>query len=98
MTPPRSMVRTRPDGTRVVFYVGNPDDGAPIACETVVPAVLEPGACARVSCPWTVPAWSERMARGVTAIVDPDDVVPECYEANNRSTVPERCCEDDAIE
>ena len=83
-----------PDGARVVFYEGDPDGGAEIACETSLPILLDVGACTEVSCPWTVPTepGMERAARSVTVVVDPDGGVFECRDANNRGVVPDIIC------
>jgi hypothetical protein len=79
-----------PDGARVVFYDGDPDAGAAIACETVLPRLLEPGDCTEVACDWTIPAAG--TARGVTVVVDPDGEVFECRDGNNRGVIPDIYC------
>jgi hypothetical protein len=83
-----------PDGARVVFYAGDPDGGAAIACETVLPRLLPPSTCTEVSCSWTVPEipGMERVARSVTVVVDPDDEVFECRDGNNRGVIPDIYC------
>lgn len=76
-----------PDGARVVFYDGDPDASV-IACETVLPRLLEVGACTRVACTAT-------LAEGrpeITVVVDPDGEVFECRDGNNRGLVPSRIC------
>jgi hypothetical protein len=80
-----------PDGARVVFYEGDPDTGAAIACETALPRLLGPGECTEVSCDWTIPAGADG-ARGVTVVVDPDGEVFECRNGNNRGVVPDIYC------
>ena len=80
-----------PDGARVVFYEGDPDGGADLACETTLPRLLEPGMCTEVSCVWTVPDMS-MVTRSVTVIVDPDGEVFECRDGNNRGVVPDIYC------
>lgn len=79
-----------PDGARIVFYAGDPDGGAAIACETTLPILLDPSTCTEVSCPWTVPP---EGARNVTVVVDPDGDVFECRDANNRGVVPDILCD-----
>jgi len=80
-----------PDGARVVFYAGDPDGGAAIACETALPRLLAPGTCTEVSCAWTVPDGD--VARSVTVVVDPDGEVFECRDGNNRGVVPDIYCD-----
>ncbi len=80
-----------PDGARVVFFAGDPDGGAAIACETTLPRLLDPGTCTEVSCAWTVP--DEGVARSVTVVVDPDGTVFECRDGNNRGVVPDIYCD-----
>jgi hypothetical protein len=80
-----------PDGARVVFYAGDPDGGAAIACETTLPRLLDPSACTEVTCMWTVPA-DTMVARSVTVVVDPDGDVFECRDGNNRGVVPDIYC------
>ena len=75
---------------RVVFYDGDPDDGAALACETVLPRLLGVGDCTEVSCPWFVPAGT--TPENVTVVVDPDDEVFECRDANNRGVIPAVYC------
>ena len=79
-----------PDGARVVFWAGNPDTGAPIACETVLPRLLVPGDCTEVACTWTVPAGT--TTADVTVVVDPDGEVFECRNGNNRGVIPSVYC------
>jgi hypothetical protein len=83
-----------PDGARVVFYAGDPDGGAEIACETTLPRLLEPSTCTEVSCMWTIPdtMGMDRVARSVTVVVDPDGEVFECRSGNNRGVVPDIYC------
>ncbi len=73
------------DGARVVFYEGDPDLGAAIACETVLPRLLAPAECTEVSCRATFPA--DAMSRDAVVVVDPDGAVFECRDGNNRGTV-----------
>jgi len=80
-----------PDGARIVFYEGDPDVGAPIACETALPRLLGPAECTEVSCSWTIPAGMS-SARGVTVVVDPDGDVFECRNGNNRGVIPDVYC------
>ncbi|MFK7988458.1 MAG: FG-GAP-like repeat-containing protein [Sandaracinaceae bacterium] len=80
-----------PDGARVVFYAGDPDGGADIACETTLPRLLDPATCTEVTCDWTVPD-GEDVARSVTVVVDPDGEVFECRGGNNRGVVPDIFC------
>jgi hypothetical protein len=79
-----------PDGARVVFYEGDPDDGAGIACETGLPRLLLPGECTEVSCTWNVP--SAGAADSITVVVDPDGDVFECRDGNNRGVIPSVLC------
>jgi len=79
-----------PDGARVVFYEGDPDAAAPIACETRLPRLLAPAECTEVSCSWIVP--SEGAARTITVVVDPDGEVFECRDGNNRGVIPAVYC------
>ena len=79
-----------PDGARVVFYAGDLDGGAAIACETTLPILLDPSTCTEVSCMWTVPP---EGARNVTVVVDPDGDVFECRDLNNRGVVPDILCD-----
>jgi hypothetical protein len=79
-----------PDGARVVFWAGDPEAGAPIACETLLPRLLVPGDCTEVACTWTVPAGV--TAADVTVIVDPDGEVFECRNGNNRGVIPAVYC------
>ena len=79
-----------PDGARVVFYAGDPDGGAEVACETTLPRLLDPSMCTEVSCGWTVPDMD--IARSVTVVVDPDGEVFECRDGNNRGVVPDIYC------
>ena len=79
-----------PDGARVVFWAGDPDAGAPIACETVLPRLLAPADCTEVSCTWTVPPGT--TTSDVTVIVDPDGAVFECRNGNNRGVIPAVYC------
>ncbi len=80
-----------PDGARVVFYDGDPDAGAAIACETVLPRLLAVGECTEVSCDWTLPGDAEG-ATEVTVVVDPDGEVFECRDGNNRGVIPAVFC------
>jgi hypothetical protein len=79
-----------PDGARVVFWAGDPDAGAPIACETVLPRLLVPGDCTQVECTWSVPPGTTTTE--VTVIVDPDGEVFECRNGNNRGVIPAVYC------
>ncbi|MBI5488340.1 MAG: VCBS repeat-containing protein [Deltaproteobacteria bacterium] len=79
-----------PDGARVVFYDGDPDAGAGLACETLLPRLLDVGACTEVSCTWFVPAGT--TPEDVTVVVDPDDAVFECRDGNNRGVIPAVYC------
>lgn len=79
-----------PDGARVVFYAGDPDAGAAIACETVLPRLLAPAECTEVSCTATFPAGA--MSRDAVVVVDPDHAVFECRDGNNRGSVPTSAC------
>ncbi len=79
-----------PDGARVVFYAGDPDGGAAVACETTLPRLLDPSTCTEVTCDWTVP--DMMVARSVTVVVDPDGSVFECRHGNNRGVVPDIYC------
>jgi hypothetical protein len=79
-----------PDGARVVFYAGDPDGGATIACETVLPRLLVVGECTEVSCMATFPAGAE--SRDAVVVVDPDDEVFECRDGNNRGTLSTAQC------
>ena len=82
-----------PDGARVVFYAGDPDAGAAIACETTLPRLLASAECTEVSCSWTVPSGSTgTTARNVTVVVDPDGDVFECRDGNNRGVIPDIYC------
>ena len=82
-----------PDGARVVFYAGDPDAGAPVACETTLPRLLAPATCTEVTCTWAVPAGTPGLtARNVTVIVDPDGEVFECRDGNNRGVIPDIYC------
>jgi len=81
-----------PDGARVVFYAGDPDDGAPIACETVLPRLLAPAECTEVSCSATFAP--DAMSRDAVVVVDPDGEVFECRDGNNRGVVPTSACLD----
>lgn len=78
-----------PDGARIVFYAGDPDAGAEIACETTLPRLLEVGTCTPVSCVYTLPA---EDAPEITVVVDPDGEVFECRNGNNRGVVPAVLC------
>lgn len=78
-----------PDGARVVFYAGDPDMGADIACETALPRLLDVGECSAVSCSYTLPA---EDAPEITVVVDPDGDVFECRNGNNRGVVPAILC------
>lgn len=78
-----------PDGARVVFYEGDPDEDAPIACETVLPRLLEAGQCSTVSCRYTIP---EGAAPNIVVVVDPDGEVFECRDGNNRGVLPAVFC------
>jgi len=80
-----------PDGARVVFFDGDPDAGAPIACETSLPTLLEVGACAELSCLWTTPEGTEEL-RDIVVVVDPDNEVFECRDGNNRGVIPDVYC------
>ncbi len=79
-----------PDGARIVFYAGDPDGGAEIACETTLPRLLDPSTCTEVTCAWSVP--DMMVARSVTVVVDPDGDVFECRDGNNRGVVPDIYC------
>lgn len=78
------------DGARVVFYRGDPDLGAEIACETVLPRLLTPGMCTEVECTATFPP--DAPSRDAVVVVDPDGEVFECRDGNNRGTVPASEC------
>ncbi|MEM9069320.1 MAG: VCBS repeat-containing protein [Myxococcota bacterium] len=78
-----------PDGARVVFYEGDPDEGASIACETMLPRLLEVGMCTAVSCTYTIP---EEDAPDIVVVVDPDGEVFECRNGNNRGVIPAVFC------
>ena len=78
-----------PDGARIVFYAGDPDDGSDIACETTLPRLLEVGTCTPVSCTYTLP--TEDIPE-ITVVVDPDGDVFECRNGNNRGVVPAVLC------
>ena len=79
-----------PDGARVVFYRGDPDAGAAIACETTLPRLLAPTECTEVSCSATFPP--DAMSRDAVVVVDPDGEVFECRDGNNRGVVPTGTC------
>lgn len=79
-----------PDGARVVFYAGDPDSGAPLACETSLPTLLQPSNCTEVTCSWTVPQGS--TIDSLTVVVDPDGEVFECRSGNNQGTLPSGIC------
>jgi hypothetical protein len=79
-----------PDGARVVFYAGDPDMGAAIACETTTPTLLDVAECVDVSCTATFPAGA--MSRDAVVVVDPDGLVFECRNGNNRGEVPTDTC------
>lgn len=81
-----------PDGARVVFFAGDPDGGADIACETTLPRLLGPSTCTEVTCTWMVPDMT-MVARSVTVVVDPDGTVFECRDGNNRGVVPDIYCD-----
>ncbi|MDX9720221.1 MAG: CARDB domain-containing protein [Myxococcota bacterium] len=81
-----------PDGARVVFFAGEPDAGAEIACETVLPEFLHPGSCATVSCAWTLPESEPELAKQLIVVVDPDGDVFECRDGNNRGVVAALLC------
>ena len=78
-----------PDGARVVFYEGDPDAGAGVACETTLPRLLGPGECTPVSCAYTIP---EDTMPDITVVVDPDGEVFECRSGNNRGVIPAVFC------
>lgn len=78
-----------PDGARVVFYAGDPDEGAEIACESGLPVLLGVGECTPVSCTYTLPA---EDAPEITVVVDPDGEVFECRDGNNRGVIPAILC------
>ena len=80
------------DGARVVFYDGDPDIGAPIACETTLPRLLEVGDCTEVSCSWRIPGGGTDEARDIVVVVDPDGEVFECRDGNNRGVIPDVYC------
>lgn len=80
-----------PDGARVVFFEGDPDTGAPLACETTLPRLLAPGDCSDVGCRWTIPDGTGSL--DVTVVVDPDGDVLECRDANNRGATPATYCD-----
>jgi len=77
-----------PDGARVVFYEGDPDAGASIACETSLPRLLDVGECSSVSCSYTVPD----DAPDIVVVVDPDGEVFECRDGNKRGVIPAVFC------
>lgn len=79
-----------PDGARVVFYAGDPDAGAPIACETVLPRLLGVAECTEVGCRGTFPA--DAASRDAVVVVDPDGEVFECRDGNNRGEIPASEC------
>lgn len=78
-----------PDGARVVFYDGDPDDGAPIACETALPRLLGVAECTAVSCPFTI---ADGESPEIVVVVDPDSEVFECRSGNNRGVIPAVLC------
>ncbi len=82
------------DGAAVVFYDGNPDMAAPVACQTTLPELLEVGECTDVACTWTVPPTpsGESPTSDVTVVVDPMGLVVECREGNNRGVIPGVLC------
>ncbi|MCC6876579.1 MAG: hypothetical protein IT378_19915 [Sandaracinaceae bacterium] len=79
------------DGARVVFYEGDPSEGATVACETSLPRLLAPSSCTEVSCTWTVPAGGD--PEDVHVVVDPDLRVPDCHPGNNRGVIPRLYCD-----
>jgi hypothetical protein len=66
-------------GVTVRFYLGRPEDGAPIGTATVEP--LEPWGRANASILWNTTGLSGTV--GISAKVDPDDTVPELTDLNN---------------
>ncbi|MFT5358442.1 MAG: hypothetical protein ACI9KE_005680 [Polyangiales bacterium] len=78
-----------PDGARVVFYDGDPDDGAAIACETSLPRLLGVAECTAVSCPFTI---ADGESPEIVVVVDPDEEVFECRSGNNRGVIPAVLC------
>ncbi len=78
------------DGASVVFYNGNPDNGAQIACQTTLPMLLQPSTCAEVGCLWTVPDGADPSQ--LLVVVDPENQVTECRDGNNRGVVPAAYC------
>jgi hypothetical protein len=79
-----------PDGARVVFYAGDPDTGAAIACETVLPRLLLVAECTEVSCTANFPP--SAPSRDTVVVVDPDGDVFECRDGNNRGEIPASTC------
>jgi hypothetical protein len=79
-----------PDGARVVFFRGVPEEGAEIACETTLPRLLAPAECTEVSCSATFPP--DATSRDAVVVVDPDGEVFECRDGNNRGVVPTGAC------
>lgn len=79
------------DGARVVFYEGDPEEGAAVACETVLSRTLSPSTCTEAGCLWTLP--DDADPRGVLVRVDPDGEVPECRSGNNDGVIPGVYCD-----
>lgn len=68
-------------GVTVTFYLGRPETGTPIGTATLEP--LEPNGTANASLIWNTTGLSGTV--GVSAVVDPDNAVPELTELNNVS-------------
>jgi hypothetical protein len=79
------------DGARVVFHLGDPDAGAPVACETRLPRWVGVGECATVSCAYELSG--EPTLRDVTVVVDPDAETFECRRGNNRGVIAAVYCD-----
>lgn len=70
------------------FYAGDPDTGGTLICRAVTDRVLEPGACAPVSCTGAA------AIEGGTVVMIADDEAAEgeCKEGNNRAVARDVMC------
>ena len=73
----------------VGFYDKDPDQGGVLLCSAATTMVLAPGACEKVGCEWKDPPTNTQI--DVWIEVDAGGGIAECFEKNNKSTLPVQC-------
>ena len=83
-------------GIPVTFYIGDPEECAPIpGCSLSTERILPPGTCAELSCRWAEPP---AEPTDVTVVADDDGSCSgavgerECHEGNNMAFIASVVC------